>query len=157
MARMIAVQGLYEMELAGASIDDVVMTHMENRWADQPEALPGVQELPVPDRKKFADIVRGVTKQRAKLDEMIAGALTSGQSVERLDVILGTILRAGAYELFAHPKVPAKVVINEYVNVTQAFYDDREPALVNGVLDHIAQLLRPSEVNRPKDSPGESE
>jgi N utilization substance protein B len=41
--------------------------------------------------------------------------------------------------------VPARVVINEYIEVAHAFFDDDEPKVVNGVLDRLARRLRPTE------------
>lgn len=49
------------------------------------------------------------------------------------------------YELTARMDTPARVVITEYVDVAHAFYNDREPGLVNGMLDRIARTLRPGE------------
>ncbi|MAF47901.1 MAG: transcription antitermination factor NusB [Rhodospirillaceae bacterium] len=160
IARLIAVQGLYEMEIAGAAIDDVVLFHLENRWAGQLGEEDGVQTgvraLAKSDRKKFSAIVRGVTQDRGRLDELISGALTDGQEIDRLDVILRIIMRAGAFEMFSLPRVPARVVINEYVDVANAFYDEGEPALVNGVLDRIGRILRPAELDPNGSSSQES-
>ena len=60
----------------------------------------------------------------------------------RLDRPMRAILRAGAYELAARADVPVKTVINEYVDVADAFYDKREKGFVNGLLDALAKDLR---------------
>ena len=52
------------------------------------------------------------------------------------------ILRSGAYELVARNDVPTAAVINEYVDVAKAFFDDREAKFVNGILDAIARDVR---------------
>ena len=52
------------------------------------------------------------------------------------------ILRAGAYELIARADVPVATVISEYVDVADAFYDQREKGFVNGLLDSIARDAR---------------
>ena len=72
-------------------------------------------------------------------------ALTKRWSFDRLEIILRAILRAGVYELTARMDTPARVVITEYVDVAHAFYNDREPGLVNGMLDRIAHTFRPGE------------
>ena len=64
----------------------------------------------------------------------------------RVDSILRAILRAGVFELMERPDVPARVIINEYINVAHAFFSDDEPRVVNGVLDKIAHKLRPAEL-----------
>ena len=45
------------------------------------------------------------------------------------------------------PNVPAKVVVNEYLNMAHAFFSEGEPALVNGVLDRLAHVLRGAEMD----------
>ena len=57
------------------------------------------------------------------------------------------ILRAAAYELIGCPDVPAKVIINEYLNVAHAFFEGEEPGVVNGVLDRVARKVRARELN----------
>ena len=150
MARLITVQSLYEMEIAGASFDDVLLSHLENRWAgqldDEGKIRTGARRLARADRKKFANTVRGVTRDRERLDGLVSGALPEGETIERLDVILRIVLRAGAYEMYSYPKVPARVAINEYVDIAKAFYHEGEPTLVNGILDRIGHILRPAEI-----------
>ncbi len=54
-------------------------------------------------------------------------------------------MRAGAAELSMADGPPAKVVINEYLDVAHGFFDGEEPRMANGVLDRLARLLRPAE------------
>ena len=90
----------------------------------------------------FDDVVKGVHARRAELDALIAGKLAKGWSLARLDKPMRQILRAGAYELAARIDVPVGSVISEYVDVAKAFYDQRETAFVNGLLDALAKDLR---------------
>ena len=48
--------------------------------------------------------------------------------------------------MYSYPKVPARVAINEYVDIAKAFYHEGEPTLVNGILDRIGHILRPTEI-----------
>ena len=64
---------------------------------------------------------------------------------QRLDPVLRALLRAAGAELFAADGPPAKVVINEYLDVAHSFFSGEEPRLANGVLDQIAHHLRPTE------------
>lgn len=48
------------------------------------------------------------------------------------------------------PDVPARVVINEYINVAKAFFETEEPRVVNGVLDRLARRLRGAELEAGK-------
>lgn len=141
-ARLAAVQGLYEIDLTGAPIDSILMDYLHNRWS----GLDGYTSGDELDRKKFAELVRGVVAKRQFYDEMIGQSLDRNRNIEGLDAILRAILRTAAHEMFSDPKVPARVIINEYVEITRDFYADSEPALVNGVLDKIAHVLRADEL-----------
>ena len=66
-------------------------------------------------------------------------------AVEGKDSILRAILRCAAYELLERKDVPARVVINEYLDVAHAFFEGEEPRVVNGILDAVARDLRSSE------------
>lgn len=139
-ARLAAVQALYEIAMTEAKPDAVLMEFMGRRWNGA--AGEGMAE---PDTGLFTRLVRGVQERGADIDPMIGGALEGGWTVDRLELILLSILRAGVYELLADAEVPAPVVITEYVDVAHAFFAGSEPALVNGVLDRLARSLRPDE------------
>ena len=140
LARLAAVQGLYRIALSQDSSADVI-----HDFRDHPPPAPaGENEAPRPgsfDQELFGEIVTGVTQHAAALDEMIAGASDAKLSAGRIEVLLRAILRAGAYELHHHAKIPAGVVINDYVDVAHAFFGQKEPGLVNAVLDRLAKKL----------------
>lgn len=151
-ARLAAVQALYEMDMTGIAADLVIDEFLRKRWIPAPgtalddeDALP---DLPTPDAQLLSELIRGVSAKRPELDGMITPALTRDWTVERLEMILRAILRAGAFELLSMSEVPARVVINEYVNVAKAFFDDNKPGLVNGVLDKLAHVLRTAEMEK---------
>ncbi|MEE8393773.1 MAG: transcription antitermination factor NusB [Rhodospirillales bacterium] len=156
-ARLAAVQALYEMDIAGASLDSVLREFLLNRWnsvphgqADEPDGEDEKEELVAPDRGMFDDLVRGVSERIEELDGIIEESLSDEWPLDRLEVVLKCILRAGAYELLARPDIPIPVVISEYLEVAHAFYAAKEPGLVNGVLDHLAQRLRTDEIKARK-------
>ena len=141
-ARLAAVQALYQLELGGGEANDVVgefEVHRLGQVTDELDAGPV-------DRAWFGELVRGVTANRAELDNLVAAVLTEDWTIERLDNILRAILRAGVFELSAHAGVPARVVVSEYVELADAFFTGKETGLVNGVLDQLARLLRPGEM-----------
>jgi N utilization substance protein B len=90
----------------------------------------------------FDDVVAGVGARETELDELIAGKLAKDWSLGRLDRPMRQILRAGTYELVARIDVPTGSIISEYVDVAKAFYDKREAAFVNGLLDAVAKEVR---------------
>ena len=149
-ARLAAVQVLYEMEMAGAPLEPLLGEFLHNRWllgsGDEDDNGGADDGLAEPDGGLLADLVRGVSARIGELDGMIAPVLSAEWPMERLEVLLRAILRAGAQELSEHPDTPPKVIISEYVEVAHAFFAGSEAGLVNGVLDSLARGLRPGEM-----------
>lgn len=149
-ARIAAVQALYQMDLAATDINQVIEQFTLHRLPDarQSDAIYGA------DPVFMADILRGVVRRQRDIDPVIEQTLATGWRLTRIDSILRAILRAGSFELLERPDVPARVVINEYINVAHAFFSDDEPRVVNGVLDKLARQHRSSELAaRDKESP----
>jgi N utilization substance protein B len=99
-----------------------------------------------PDEALFSELVRGVARERAALDRMIAEQLVDAWPLARIEKVMAATLRAGAFELTHRQEVPARVVINEYVDVAHAFVGGKEVGMVNGVLDRLAHILRRAEM-----------
>jgi N utilization substance protein B len=99
------------------------------------------------DRGFFADLVKGCSERREDVDGIVAASLPPDWPLVRLESVLRAILRAGTYELLARSDVPARVAINEYVEIAHAFFSGKEPGMVNGVLDRIARTLREAELS----------
>lgn len=155
-ARLAAVQALYQMDLAGTDINDVIEEFLSERMkpSDAAETESGSDEAAMQDgtsgadRQFFADILRGVLRLQREIDPMIDDQLASGWRLVRVDSILRAVLRAGVTELLDRADVPARVVINEYINVAHFFFSEDEPRVVNGVLDKIARKVRTKEFEK---------
>ncbi|MEO3435529.1 transcription antitermination factor NusB [Inquilinus sp. CAU 1745] len=141
-ARLAAVQALYQIALIGADVETVVGEFVQHRFGAD---LDG-DVFVTPEPTSFAAIVRGASVRREDVDGLIAGSLDSAWTVDRLELLLRVVMRAGAWELLANPEVAPRIVISEYVDVAHAFFGGKEPAMVNGVLDKIARTLRPDEM-----------
>jgi N utilization substance protein B len=151
IARMAAVQALYQMEMAGADLADVVDEFKRLRFTGRtidPEGEGG-DDLTGADQVFFAELLRGVVRRQRDIDPGVDQQLASGWRLTRVDSILRAILRAGVFELMERPDIPARAVITEYVNIAHAFFDADEPKVVNGVLDALARRLRASEFEAP--------
>jgi N utilization substance protein B len=129
-ARLAAVQALYQMELTGMGADEAVFEFVEHRFGREPETgmAGGI------DEDFFARLVRGIAK-----------VLSADWRLSRIDSILRAILRAAAFELISAKDVPAKAVIDEYVDVAHAFFTGDEPSFVNAALDRLARRKRAPE------------
>jgi N utilization substance protein B len=140
-ARLAAVQALYQMDLAGTGLNEI-MAEFEGHWLGG--EVEGEQYRPA-EAAYFRDIVGGVVREQGRLDPQIDAALAGGWPLKRIEAILRAVLRAGAYELACRADVPARVVMSEYVDVAHAFVDDEETGMVNAVLDQLAHQLRAGE------------
>ena len=143
-ARLAAVQALYQMDIAGTGLSDI-LAEFESHWLGG--EVEGSQYLPA-EAAFFRDIVGGVVADQRKLDPLIDAALAQGWPLKRVEALLRAVLRAGAYELDRRRDVPARVVVSEYVDVANAFVDRDETGMVNAVLDALARQLRPPEFDR---------
>ena len=140
-ARLAAVQALYQMDLAGTGLNEI-LAEFESHWLGR--EVEGAQYLPA-EAAFFRDIVQGFTAEQRRLDPLIDQALASGWPLKRVEAIVRAVLRAGAFELEQRPDIPARVVVSEYVSVANAFVDREETGMVNAVLDALARKFRAGE------------
>ena len=143
-ARLAAVQALYQMDIAGTGLNEI-LAEFESHWIGR--EVEGAQYLPA-EAAFFRDVVSGVVRDQAKLDPLIDDALQKGWPLQRIDAILRAVLRAGSYELEHRKDVPGRVVVSEYVDVAHAFVEKDETGMVNAVLDQIARQFRADEFAR---------
>lgn len=140
-ARLAAVQGLYQMDMSGADITEVIAQFATRFGAEGEGGAPEIA-----DRLFFAELLRGVVRRQTDIDPMVDARLAGGWRLNRLDSILRAILRSGAFELMERRDIPAKAIISEYVDVAKEFFTGEEPKVVNGVLDKLAREQRPGEI-----------
>ena len=137
-ARLAAVQALYQHDMEATPQAQLLHEFHQHRLG----ATIGDDEYAEAEVDFFDDVVKGALARADEIDLLIVAKLSSGWTLDRLDKPMRAILRAGAYELLARADVPVKSVINEYVDVADAFYDKREKGFVNGLLDAVAKDVR---------------
>jgi N utilization substance protein B len=109
------------------------------------EDIEGLKHASV-NRELLTELVEGVAKNQDELDDMVAAVLDEDWTLDRLEILLHALLRAATFELAERLEVPARVVVSEYVDLANAFFDTgRETAFVNGLLDRLAHVLRAEE------------
>ena len=140
-ARLAAVQGLYQMEAGGAGVESVIDDFRDHEIGATIDGRP----LHEADIDYFAEVVRGVIRLQAKIDPLIERRLKAPWTLHRLDATARGILRAAAYELIHRADFPARVVINEYLEIAKAFFGDDDPKFINAVLDAMARETRSGE------------
>jgi N utilization substance protein B len=138
VARLAAVQALYQMETAGAGAETVVREFLDHRFDADLEG----ERLAEADEDFFAGLVRGAVASQAEIDRAIARHLATGWRLERLDATARAIFRAGAFELM-RTDAPIEVIIDEYVEIAKSFFEGPEPGFINAALDAIGRDERP--------------
>ena len=132
--RVLAVQGLYVLEVTQQKASTV----MENL-----ETMVGKQFIPYLDKNHcdFShtnDILQGVTNQQDTIDPLLVKFLPEKWTIKRLDRVLCALLRSAIFELLYKKDIPAKIVINEYMNMASAFGMQESNQMVGGILNKIA-------------------
>lgn len=143
LARLGAVQCLYQMETTGQGVDAAVREYREHRLGGE---LDG-EAIRDADDGFFEDLVRGVLETQRRIDPYIQRRLKTGWTLKRIDSIARATLRCALFELIAKPNVPYRVIIDEYVELAASFFGEgeAEPRFVNGVLDAAARDIRADE------------
>lgn len=147
-ARLAAAQALYQMEMAGEDAGDVVSEFRSHRLGFEKDSGEA-EMLAEADEALFADIVEGVVARQVEIDKALAGSLNPGWTLDRIDSTLRALLRAAAFEILARDDVPARVILDEYVRVADAFFGDVEVGFANGVLNGLARKTRHAEFGIP--------
>jgi N utilization substance protein B len=140
-ARLAAVQALYQMEVAGKGLNEI-LAEFEAHWIGG--EIEGVQYEEA-DVDLFRDILKGVLGDQLAIDRETDAALQQGWPLRRVEAVMRAVLRAGVYELRGRGDVPARVVIKEYVDVAAAFLGADEVGMINAVLDKLARKIRAPE------------
>ncbi|WP_284757955.1 transcription antitermination factor NusB [Agrobacterium sp. fls2-241-TYG-188a] len=137
-ARLAAVQALYQMDVGGTGVMEVVAEYETHRLGQE---VDGDTYLKA-DPSWFRSIVAGVVRDQIKIDPLVRSALQEDWPLSRLDTTVRAILRAGTFEILERKDVPVAVIVTEYVEIARAFFEHDEPKLVNAVLDRIAKQVR---------------
>jgi N utilization substance protein B len=131
-AREAALQMLYQWEIGRVTPGDAILTY----WPAQ-EQVPGLAE----EHREFANgLVRGTTSRVDEIDKLL-GSRAQNWRVERMAVLDRAVLRLATYELLAEAGTPAKVIINEALELTRSYSGDEAVGFVNGVLDGVRREL----------------
>jgi N utilization substance protein B len=147
-SRVAAVQALFQGEQAQESLEAVIDQFVRHRLGADGETTPDAYEAgraPEAEPALFSRIVRTATQQQSRIDALLVDILPAEWPLNRLDPVLRALLRAAGAELTMADGPPARVVINEYLDVAHGFFVGEEPRMANGVLNRLARELRGAE------------
>ncbi|MEI4231787.1 transcription antitermination factor NusB [Roseovarius sp. D22-M7] len=140
VARLYAVQALFQMEHSQQSSDAVLSEFLEHRFGAEVE--DGI-DMAEGDADLFRKLVEDAQNWQARIDQTTDRALVAKWPIARIDPTLRALFRAAGAEMM-QSDTPPRVVIMEFVDVAKAFYPEgRESKFVNAVLDHMARQARP--------------
>lgn len=139
-ARLAAVQALYQIKGNSEPVALVIEEYHQHRLGKTIDDVETVK----PDSLLFERILKGVTQHTETVHEMLFTALNKDgqQKAVPMEPLLNSILSCGAYELMSHQDIDAPILIDDYLNITHAFYDQGEHKLVNAVLDRVKAMTR---------------
>jgi len=131
-ARELAFRVIFQADVAGGSLVEA--------WAARRE-----EERPAGDALSLVDdVIRVLEARRAEVDETLR-ACAENWTIERLAATDRAVLRSAIAELLARPGTPARVVLDEAIEVARRYGSGESGTFVNGVLDRVAKRLRPAE------------
>ena len=138
LAREIALQSLYQIEMNGVTPDEAIAAAVNEAQKDN-EAKLHVDNTPIStDYAKI--LVEGTLRAKQWIDHILSNYL-KGWRIERLSRIDREILRMAVYELVYREDVPAKVVVNEAIELAKYFGSEESGKFVNGVLGKMIHEL----------------
>lgn len=126
-ARAIALQALYEFDIAGHELGSVI-----NR-------LLAEETLSEENDSFVSDLVNGVIRNKQQVDQHIK-RFAPAWPIAQIPIIDRNILRLAIYEILFDNEVPVKVSINEAVELAKSFGGDNSPKFINGVLGSVSAL-----------------
>ena len=130
LARTVVMQTLYEWDFNGG-----VEAASEVLKRNLAEMAAGLDEQDFPQA-----LLHGVLKNQADIDQLIV-TFAPEWPLEKITVVDRNVLRIGIYELKFDPAIPAKVAINEAIEVAKAFGGESSGKFVNGVLGAIYKQM----------------
>ncbi len=134
--RLLAVQALYEVsiniDVRDASLDNLLKYIIENSDFNK--------KTKVSKLSFTKEIYNGVISNLNKIDLILKNSLIKKSKVQSFDKLLLSIFRSAIYEIAVKRKISKKIVISEYLLISNHFFGNKEAMLLNGVLDNLREI-----------------
>lgn len=146
-ARLMAVQATYAKEFSNESWDKITSRFLLGEMGGKviEEGIAGREtyvNLQPADAKLFTKLIQEFQEKEEDINQIIQSSMGEKLDYERLEILIKCILRMGVAEFYANPSLDTPVIINEYVEMTRAFFDGPESKIVNAILDKFAKVIR---------------
>jgi N utilization substance protein B len=139
---------LYQWEVGRVSGHEAIVSYWRSRDAERDgdrDAERGQENAdedtaPAPLRDFANQLVNGTIGRVTEIDALLS-AHAENWRVERMAVLDRLVLRLAVYEMLTAPETPARVVINEALELARAYTGDEAVGFVNGILDAVRKHL----------------
>jgi N utilization substance protein B len=135
-AREAALQILYFLDSQEQPVERLLTTYF-TYFRDEAEGAPLDEE----SRTFTEELVRGVVGRRDAIDQLITRAALNWR-LERMARVDRNVLRIATYELTSIANIPARVTLNEAIELAKRYGTSESAAFVNGILDKVAQSTK---------------
>jgi len=116
----------------------------QDSYADAWKTRHDVERLSEDQSRLVADVVSVLERQGAEVDQHLSAAVEHWP-LARLAATDRSVLRVGVAELMGRPGTPARVILDEAIDIARLYGSEESGRFVNGVLDRVARALRPGE------------
>ncbi len=145
LARLAAVQALFQIEFSKADSNDILEEFLEHRFR-RPHENTDV-DFADADKSYFKKIVTGVMLEMTDLNDMVRATLPREWPLDRLDPEIRAMLRAAAFEL-SQTTTPSPAIVSEYIGIAEAFYEGENKSFMGGALNGLIARIRPGDVDK---------
>ena len=145
-ARLTAIRALYSGHFDDAAAGLTVDARADQLIALQQEAIQSNDAetafTDAPERAMLVTLLESAQQHEAVTTELIHDCMGEKWAAGRMGPLLESILRVAVAELMAKKDRNPGIIISEYVNLTQAYFDEGEVSFINGILSGIVKKLR---------------
>lgn len=138
ITRLVLVQSLYQMEIAGTDVNEIINSLYTRIIFDSSEDKL-IKDI---NKSLFSNLINEIVEKQITIDNEIKKFLSDDWDFNRLDKILIAILRSAFYEIIFQSNTPYKVIIDEYVEISHSFFSGKEPNFTNAILDKLSEAHR---------------
>ena len=137
-SRLLAIQALYQHAQTEHDIHQIIQEFINT------PIIAETEKTPVFDQDLFKSIATGVLQNTEEVNAMIERYLDEKWRIERLPIVMHCLLQCGSFELLFEKTIPTPVVLDQYIEIAKCFFDNRDIAFINAILDNIAKAARQS-------------
>ena len=146
-ARLMAVQACYAKEMTEERWEKITSKFLLGEIGGQviEDGVAGREkyvDLQPADAGLFTSLIKEYQEKEDMINDIIRTNLGEKLDYERMEVLLKCVLRMGITEFYANPSLATAIIVNEYVDMTRAFFSGTEAKIVNALLDKFAKVIR---------------